>query len=147
MPQTLSAGNNEYIIRTLDGRNLGLPFVIQPGILAIPVPVPIVALPDGLQPERFRVEHLGGDTYRIGDAVDFRGRLFNYREVAPERWVITFRPNHDAYTVETENSSTAWVAPPVGQLNSQILVQQVPVGLSEPPTYPSNALFRFEPVA
>lgn len=146
MPQTLNPGNNEYIIRTLDGRNLGLPFVVQPGIVVVPIPVPIVALPEQLQPQRFVVEQLGENTYRIGDAVDFRSRLFNYREVEPERWVITFRPNHDAYTIETENLSTAWVAPPVGQVDCQILVQAVPVGPSEPPTYPSNALFRFEPV-
>ncbi|KAI6009670.1 hypothetical protein EDC04DRAFT_2773244 [Pisolithus marmoratus] len=29
----------------------------------------------------------------------------------------------------------------------QILVHGVPVGESDPPTYPSDALFRFEPVA
>lgn len=148
MPHTLHpTGNNEYTIRTLDGRNLGLPFIIQPGIIVVPIPVPIVALPEGLQPQRFQVENLGENIYRIGDAVDFRSRLFSYPEVTPERWIITFRPNHDAYTIETENSGAAWVAPPLGQLDCQILVEQVPVGLSDPPTYPSNALFRFEPVA
>ncbi|KAI6014069.1 hypothetical protein BKA83DRAFT_684954 [Pisolithus microcarpus] len=147
MSPTLATGNKEYIIRTLDGRNLGLPFIVQPGIVVFPIPIPIVALPEGLLPQRFQVEHLGENIYRIGDAVDFRSRLFSYREVDPERWIVIFRPNHDAYTIEKVDSSAAWVAPPVGQPDSQILVQQVPVGESNPPTYPSNALFRFEPVA
>ncbi|KAI6001232.1 hypothetical protein EDD15DRAFT_2230482 [Pisolithus albus] len=147
MSPTLEPGNKEYIIRTSDGRILGLPFVIQPGIVVVPIPVPTVALPEGLLPQRFQVEHLGGDTYRVGDAVDFRNRLFSYREVEPEKWIIIHRPNHDLYTIEKEDSSAVWVAPPVGQTDCQILVQQVPVGPSDPPTYPSNALFRFEPVA
>ncbi|KAI6001231.1 hypothetical protein EDD15DRAFT_2361581 [Pisolithus albus] len=147
MSPTLTPGNKEYIIRTLDGRILGLPFVIQPGVLSIPVPIPIVALPEGLLPQRFQVEHLGENIYRIGDAIDFRNRLFSYREVDPERWIIIHRPNHDAYTIEKVDSSAVWVAPPVGQADSQIRVQPVPVGQSNPPTYPSNALFRFEPAA
>ncbi|KAI6014071.1 hypothetical protein BKA83DRAFT_4499662 [Pisolithus microcarpus] len=125
MSPTLEPGNKEYIIRTLDGRILGLPFVIQPGIIVVPVPVPAIALPEGLLPQRatalptFQVEHLGGDIYRVGDAVDFRSRLFSYREVEAERWIIIHRPNHDAYTIEKEDSSAAWVAPPVGQRDSQ----------------------------
>lgn len=79
----------------LSGRNLGLPFVVRPGIVVL-LPVPIAAISEGLQPHPVVLFHallpegsimkpialptvpqLGENTYQIGVTVDIRDRLLS----------------------------------------------------------------------
>lgn len=133
-----------YIIRTFAGKALGLTR-IQPDIFP-PPPRPIIEVPDGVQPEEFNIVKVGENAYDVAAAVDIGGRLFEFPEVTPQRWVIIFRPHQRAYTVEKQGTEDAWTAPKTGK-SPQILVQPVKViSQLHPPQFPDDVLFRFERV-
>ncbi|KAI6143695.1 hypothetical protein BKA82DRAFT_1008833, partial [Pisolithus tinctorius] len=109
--------DGEYAIRTFDGRVLAFPFVVKPGlgeIIVPPPPKPVYALPKAFQPEPFSVTLMEPerDLYQISDLVNDGGRLVAW-VVAPQRWVVRFVPEQDAYLVQSEDLGSAWTAPPV----------------------------------
>lgn len=48
--------------------------------------------------EQFNIVKVGENAYDVAAAVDIGGRLFEFPEVTPQRWVIIFRPHQRAYT-------------------------------------------------
>ncbi|KAI5985293.1 hypothetical protein EDD15DRAFT_1640879 [Pisolithus albus] len=111
--------DGEYTIRTLDGRVLAYPFIVKPdlGVIIIPPPPrPVYALPSTLQPERFLVTLMDPERrlYQISALVDDDGRLVEWI-VSPQRWVLTFVPEQDAYLAQDESLGSGWAAPKEGK--------------------------------
>lgn len=86
-----------------------------------------------MEPER--------DLYQISDLVNDGGRLVAW-VVAPQRWVVRFVPEQDAYLVQSEDLGSAWTAPPVDKFEP-ILIKPVPWDGQKEPAYPTEFLFRF----
>ncbi|KAI5985274.1 hypothetical protein EDD15DRAFT_2200731 [Pisolithus albus] len=138
--------NGEYTIRTLDGRVLAYPFIVKPelgDIIIPPPPKPVYALPSTLQPERFSVSLVDPERrlYQISALVDDGGRLVEWI-VSPQRWVLTFVPEQDAYLAQDESLGSGWAAPKEGKFG-QVHVNPVPWNAQSEPAYPVEFLFRF----
>lgn len=146
MPNNLKVDEEVVIYSTLDGN----PYVGVPPILPTILPVNLIDRASGVQPPRFIFQRVGVDTYLLTinglQVVELDGRLFAVVEGAAQEWVVTYRSNHDAYTITKRLDSPeeiGWIAPTEGE-NRQIRVGPLIVGRSFPPFYPPTELFKFE---
>ncbi|KAH7922327.1 hypothetical protein BV22DRAFT_1037609 [Leucogyrophana mollusca] len=113
-------------------------------------PKGIVSLPPGGQPAAWNVEQLEGGRYKlsIGGAPTgvINNALYAFLLGEPyEEWIITYRPNHRAYTIEKEDMRAGWVMPSEDDY-TQIAVRPLIVGPSFPPFFPPTELWKFDRV-
>ncbi|KAH7884342.1 proteinase inhibitor [Phlebopus sp. FC_14] len=64
-------------------------------------------------------------------------------EPPAEEWIVTYRKNHEAYTIETSSRERGWVVPLPDSEDNQVLVQGLITGQSLPPYFPATELFKF----
>ncbi|KIM53519.1 hypothetical protein SCLCIDRAFT_434538 [Scleroderma citrinum Foug A] len=130
-----------YLIQTVpDGLYLGYaPDSHRPGGGIPPPPQPIVVLPKGTRATKFGIVQYDDGTYGVDFAVNKDGRLFHWI-VSPQHWKITFRPTHDAFTIEEANGHGAWTTPANRNGELQIHVQPLPHVSEE--DLPQNVLFK-----
>ncbi|KAI6042255.1 hypothetical protein EDC04DRAFT_2661839 [Pisolithus marmoratus] len=129
----------------------GNPYVGIPLILPTILPVNLIERGSGVQPPRFVFRLVEGNIYTMTinglNVVEREGKLFAVvEEVGPaQEWVITYRENHDAYTIVKRDvaEEIGWVAPTQDE-SHQILVQLLLPGRSFPPSYRPQELYRFE---
>ncbi|KAI6042264.1 hypothetical protein EDC04DRAFT_3139258 [Pisolithus marmoratus] len=146
MPDNIRVDSSVVISSTLEG----YPYVGIPPILPTIIPINLIERRPGVQPPRFAFRRVGGNIYTITinglQVIELEGRLFAVVEGAPQEWVITYRENHDAYTIVKRldaSEEIGWVAPIEGE-SRQILVQPLLPGRSSPPSYRPQELYRFE---
>ncbi|KAI6043703.1 hypothetical protein EDC04DRAFT_2890621 [Pisolithus marmoratus] len=129
----------------------GNPYVGIPLILPTILPVNLIERGDGVQPPRFVFRLVEGNIYTMTinglNVVEREGKLFAVveEEGPAQEWVITYRENHDAYTIVKRDAAEeiGWVAPTQDE-SPQILVQLLLPGRSFPPSYRPQELYRFE---
>ncbi|KAI6042257.1 hypothetical protein EDC04DRAFT_2601045 [Pisolithus marmoratus] len=141
MPDNFKVDIPVVIYSTLDGN----PYVGIPMILPAIIPVNLIERGSGIQPSRFIAQRVENNVYMLTTngyrAIDLEGNLFGALELPPQEWVITYRENHDAYTIVKRTNAPeeiGWVAPTKDK-SRQILVQPLTL-----PTYPPQELYRFE---
>ncbi|KAI6042266.1 hypothetical protein EDC04DRAFT_2661947 [Pisolithus marmoratus] len=145
MPNNIKA-DTEVVISSALGGN---PYVGIPPILPAIVPIDLIDREPGARPPRFIFRGVQDNIYTLTinglQVIELEGKLFAAVEGAPQEWVITYRENHDAYTIVKRDASEeiGWVAP-IGGESPQILVQRLYPGLSFPPFYRPQELYKFE---
>ncbi|KAI6042253.1 hypothetical protein EDC04DRAFT_3088697 [Pisolithus marmoratus] len=101
---------------------------------------------------QFIAQRVEGNVYTLTingyRTVELEGRLFGAVEFPPQEWVITYRKNHDAYTITRRLDApeeVGWIAPFEDEDEGrQIRIGPLVVGRSYPPFYPPQELFKFE---
>ncbi|KAI6016215.1 hypothetical protein EDC04DRAFT_2946719 [Pisolithus marmoratus] len=129
----------------------GNPYVGVPLILPTILPVNLIERQPGVRPPRFVFRQVEGNIYTITinglHVIEREGKLFAVveEEGPAQEWVITYRENHDAYTIVKRDAppEIGWVAPTQDE-SHQILVQPLLPGRSFPPSYRPQELYKFE---
>ncbi|KAI5983125.1 hypothetical protein EDD15DRAFT_2522355 [Pisolithus albus] len=146
MPNNLKVDSEVTISSALEG----YPYVGVPRILPTILPVNLIERVPGVQPPRFIFRRVGDNVYTLTinglQVIELEGKLFAVVEGEPQEWVVTYRENHDAYTITKRLDSPeeiGWIAPIAGN-TEQIGVGPLIVGRSFPPYYPPQELYRFD---
>ncbi|KAI6032351.1 hypothetical protein BKA83DRAFT_682620 [Pisolithus microcarpus] len=146
MPNNLKTDSEVVIYSALDGN----PYVGVPQILPTILPVNLIEREPGVQPPRFIFRQVGDNVYTLTinglQVIELEGKLFAVVEGDLQEWVVTYRENHDAYTIVKRLDSPeeiGWIAP-IDNNSRQIRVGPLIVGWSFPPFYPPQELYRFE---
>lgn len=114
----------------------------------LPKRIKTISLQDPRTQPQWYVERLPNGKYRLRSARDAVGPIDRllFAILLPEppagEWVITFRPNHNAYTIEESNTGRGWIASP--EEGAQVRVDNLIVGPSDPPFFPKPELFTFK---
>lgn len=151
MAEKLSPG--QYLVTSLlNNDNLGvseLSLMIFP-----PPPAPVIVLEKGVMPPRFTVVPVDTgepNTYviavRNGSTRGQEDRVFSFEDEPAEVWIIIYRENHKAYTIERRGGPDGWTAPKSEEPKlRQIVLSPVICTMSLPPQYLPSQLFKFEHV-
>ncbi|KAI6043701.1 hypothetical protein EDC04DRAFT_2649601 [Pisolithus marmoratus] len=148
MPNNLKVDRPVVIYSMLDGN----PYVGIPLYLPAIIPVNLIERGSVVQPPTFIARRVGDHTYTLTingyRTVELEGRLFGAVEFPPQEWVITYRKNHDAYTITKRldgPEEVGWIAPFEDEdERRQIRIGPLVTGRSYPPFYPPHELFKFE---
>ncbi|KAI6114753.1 hypothetical protein EDD16DRAFT_1517605 [Pisolithus croceorrhizus] len=146
MPNNIRADSEVIISSALDGN----PYVGVPPILPTILPINLIEREPDVRPPRFIFRRVGDNIYTLTinglQVIELEGRLFAAVEGSAQEWVVTYRENHDAYTIVKRLNppeEIGWIAPIDGE-SRQILVGPLIVGRSLPPFYPPQELYRLE---
>ncbi|KAL4078932.1 hypothetical protein V8B97DRAFT_2003249 [Scleroderma yunnanense] len=103
---------------------------------------PVVVIRDSSKPSTFSIFQDDADSYSIDATMNNGSGKLIYWNASIQRWLITFRPTHSAFTIQETNSDAAWTTPALGA-DLQILVRDLPDVPEQ--DLPTNVLFKLVP--
>ncbi|KAH7924148.1 hypothetical protein BV22DRAFT_531734 [Leucogyrophana mollusca] len=114
------------------------------------LPKRIVVIPQSIKPSRWIVEALPNGRYILKNGgaptAETDNLVFAFlRDEKKEEWKITYRENHDAYTIEKGSGESGWVIPDV-KPETQVAVHPLISTKSIPPQFPHTELWKIMPL-
>ncbi|KAI6001268.1 hypothetical protein EDD15DRAFT_2361619 [Pisolithus albus] len=141
-----------FVTSLLNNDNLGVTDIAP--MIYPPPPAPVIVLPKGVLPPRFTVVPVDvGEpnayviAVRNGSTRGEEDRVFSFADKPAEVWIITYRENHNAYTIERKGGPVGWTTPKSEEPEPrQIVLSPVVSTKSLPPQFLPSQLFKFERV-
>ncbi|KAL4078938.1 hypothetical protein V8B97DRAFT_1095560 [Scleroderma yunnanense] len=103
---------------------------------------PVIVIRDGSKPSTFSIFQDDANSYSIDATMNSGSGTLVYWHASIQRWHLTFRPTHNAFTIQEINSDAAWTTPALGA-DPQMLVRGLPNVPEQ--DLPTNVLFRLVP--